>query len=371
MAEYTTSQLACLKNCPKKWFYKFYMMLDSIKTKKSLELGSYVHHLLDEFYNPSDESTMQSNLLGTISLEDFAKERYAGVLAASEKYFEKKTENLFEEEMQQFVELREEAEAIVTRYIEQNAEDLERYNVISTEKEFTVPIYNSNGKRTRDVLRGKFDMIVEDMFTTVWFFEHKTTSDSVDNRFDTIELEEQLNNYIMVASGMYGDFFGGGILNVIRKKAPRVPEPLKRGGLSRDKKIDTTYDLYMEAIKKYGYNASDYSEILGILMEKGDRFFGRKIVSRKPFQILETRDEIYYTILALRELLSLYRKTKNPAVFYRTPTFMCKSCQYCNLCILDSKKGDVNNYIAGNFIKRDVVNPELSMEIVDASSAGM
>ena len=74
-----------------------------------------------------------------------------------------------------FVEMRQEAEAIVTRYIEQNAEDLEKYNVIATEKEFKIPVYNNNGKRTRDFLRGKLDMVVEDMFTTIWFFEHKTT----------------------------------------------------------------------------------------------------------------------------------------------------------------------------------------------------
>lgn len=366
MAEYTTSQLACFKNCPKKWYYRFNLMLDTIKIKKNLELGSYVHHLLDEFYKPKMDHNYE--YYDGNDLQILAENRFNHVIRASEKYFQQKTENLFEEEIQQFVEMREEAEAIVTRYIEQNAEDLEKYKVITTEAEFCIPVYNNNGKRTRDKLRGKFDMIVEDMFTTIWFFEHKTTSDSVDNRFDTVELEEQLNNYIMVASGMYDDYFGGGILNVIRKKAPRLPEPLKSGkGLSRDKKIDTTYDLYLEAINKYGYNPDDYTEMLGILKEKGDRFFGRKIVSRKPFQIIETRDEIYFTIQSIKELSSLYKKTKNPAVFYRTPTFMCGSCQYCNLCILDSKKGDVENYIAGNFIKREAMNPELSMDTVDST----
>lgn len=367
MAEYTTSQLACFKRCPKKWFYSYYKLLDPVKFRKTLELGSYVHYLLDAFYKPVDEE-FNTKLITTDSLQDVAMQRYSGVLVASEKYFEEKTANLFEEEMMKFVEMRQEAEAIVTRYIEQNAEDLEKYNVIATEKEFKIPVYNNNGKRTRDFLRGKLDMVVEDMFTTIWFFEHKTTSDSVDNRFDTVELEEQLNNYIMVTSGLYGDYFGGGILNVIRKKAPRLPEPLKSGkGLSKDKKIDTTYDLYLEAIHKYGYDPNDYTEMLGILKEKGDRFYGRKIVSRKPYQILETRDEIYFTIQSIKELLRLYKKTGNEAVFYRVPTFMCGNmCDFCNLCMLDSKKGDVENYIAGNFTKRNFVNRELTMENVDS-----
>jgi len=362
--DYTTSQLACYKACPKKWYYRFLRMLEPIGTKRSLELGSYVHHLLDAFYNPT--GTGQAFCTDE-SLQAVAESRYSGMLEASEKYFLDKTKDLFEEETEKYADMRIEAEAIVTRYIEKNADDLSKYWILATEKEFSIPIYSPAGKRTRDKLMGKFDMIVRDEFDTVWFFEHKTTGDSVDNRFETIELEEQLNNYILVASCMYEDF-GGGILNVIRKKAPRLPEPLKKGGLSRAKDIDTTYELYMEALQQYGYDPAEYTEILSILKEKGDRFFGRKVVSRKPQQILETRNEIFYTVQAIKAQTKLYNKTKDDAVFYRTPNFMCKNCQYCNLCILDSKKGDVEGYIAGNFTVRETLNPELSMETVDGMS---
>jgi hypothetical protein len=360
--DYTTSQLACFKACPKKWYYRFKLMLDPIGHKRTLELGSYVHHLLDVFYNP--DNTEQPPCTVTF-LQETAESRYAGMLEASEKYYSKKTTDLFEDECTKYDELRSEAEAIVTRYIERNADDLSKYWILATEKEFSIPIYTPAGKRTRDNLMGKFDMIVLDEFETVWFFEHKTTADSVDNRFETVELEEQLNNYILVASHKYADF-GGGILNVIRKKAPRMPVPLKKGGLSRAKDIDTTYELYMEAIEKYGYNPADYTDILSILKEKGNRFFGRKIVSRKPHQILETRNELYYTIQSIKNMTKLFNKTKDAAVFYRTPTYMCKNCQYCNLCILNSKKsGDMADFIAGNFIIRETLNPELSIETVD------
>lgn len=359
--EYTTSQLACYKACPKKWYYRFKLMLDPVGHKRTLELGSYVHHLLDAFYNPT--GTGQSFCTES-SLQAIAESRYTGMLKVSEVYYHDKTKDLFEDECAKYDELRTEAEAIVTRYIEKNADDLSKYWVLATEKEFCIPIYSPLGRRTRNKLMGKFDMIVRDEFESVWFFEHKTTGDSVNNRFETVELEEQLNNYILVASCMYEDF-AGGILNVIRKKAPRLPEPLKKGGLSRAKDIDTTYDLYMEALQQYGYNPAEYTEILSILKEKGDRFFGRKVVSRKPEQILETRNEIYYTVQNIKAQTKLYDKNKDPAVFYRTPTFMCKNCQYCNLCILDSKKGDTDGYIAGNFTVRETLNPELSMKTVD------
>ena len=361
--QFTTSQLACFKGCPKKWFYRFVKLLDPVGHKRNLELGSYVHYLLDQFYNPGGTGAeiLTAGTHGD-SLQALAEKRYGWMMAESQNYFEAKTENLFEEEAAKFVELREEAEAIITRYIEINADDLSKYCVLATELEFDIPVYSPNGKRTRDRFMGKFDMIVKDEFDTIWFFEHKTTADSVDNRFDTIELEEQLNNYTLVASTMYEDY-GGGILNVIRKKAPRRPTPLKKGDLSRAKDIDTTYDLYMEAIKEYNMNPADYAEILGVLKEKGDRFFGRKTISRKPYQILETRDEIWYTVQAIKAMLRLYKKTGSEAVFYRTPNFMCgKSCQYCNLCMMDSKKGDLESYIAGNFTKRESMNPELSVQ---------
>lgn len=363
--EFTTSQLACFKACPKKWYYRFVKLLDPVGTKRTLELGSYVHHLLDVFYNPSGTGTPISASGG--SLQVLAEDRYTCMMTASEAYFNEKTKDLFEEETKLFIDMREEAEAIVTRYIEINADDLSKYWVLATEKEFSIPIYSPAGKRTRDRFMGKFDMIVKDEFDTVWFFEHKTTGDSVDNRFETIELEEQLNNYIMVASLKYDDY--GGILNVIRKKAPRKPEPLKSGkGLSQAKNIDTTYEIYLEAIKENGFNPADYSEILGILKEKGDRFFGRRIVSRKPHQILETRNEIYYTVQAIKAMLKQFKKSNDESVFYRTPNFMCKNCQYCNLCMLDSKNGDTTSYIAGNFTIRETMNPELSMKEPDGIS---
>jgi hypothetical protein len=364
--EFTTSQLACFKACPKKWFYRFVKLLDPVGHKRNLELGSYVHHLLDSFYNPAGNGSaiLVTGTHGD-SLQVLAEIRYTCMMEASEAYFAEKTKDLFELEVAQFVEMREEAEAIVTRYIEINADDLSKYCVLATEKEFAIPIYNPNGKRTRDKFMGKFDMIVKDEFDTIWFFEHKTTADSVDNRFETVELEEQLNNYTLVASTMYEDY-GGGILNVIRKKAPRKPEPLKSGkGLSVAKNIDTTYEMYMEAIIEHKFNPADYTEILGILREKGDRFFGRKIISRKQHQLLETRNEIFYTVQAIKNMLKLYKKTGDEAVFYRTPNFMCKNCQYCNLCILDSKKGDTSSYIAGNFMIRETMNPELSMQEPD------
>jgi len=362
MKEYTTSQLACYKACPKKWFYRFKLRLDPVGTKKSLELGSYVHHLLDVFYNPSGSG---ESIMTDGSLQVLTENRYAGVLAASQKYFEEKTKNLFEEETIKYQQLRDEAEAIVTRYIEINADDLSKYSIIATEKEFRIPIYSPDGKRTRDYFLGKFDMVVRDEYGTVWFFEHKTTSDTVDNRFETVELEEQLNNYTLVAMMEYDDY-GGGILNVIRKKAPRKPEPLKSGkGLSVAKNIDTTYDVYLEAINENGFNPTDYTEILGILKEKGDRFFGRKIVSRKVVQLLETRDEIYYTVQAIKNMERLYKKTGSENVFYRTPTYACKGCQYCELCILDSKKCDTKSHIDGNFTVRETDNPELSMKEPD------
>lgn len=361
MGEYSTSQITCHKKCKKQWFYRFLLMLDSLGFKKNLELGSYVHHLLDEFYLPSDMS-IRCELIDAATLQVVIQSRYEWVLTASQKYFDEKTKDLFEEEMQKYFDMRDEAEAIVTRYISNNAEDLLKFSILATEQEFCIPVYNPKGKPTKDQFRGKFDMIVMDEFDSTWFYEHKTTALSVDNRFEDVDLEIQLNNYFMVASKMYEDF-AGGVLNVIRKKAPRIPEPLKSGkSLSVDKKIDTTYELYLEAIEKYGFKKEDYTEILNILKEKGDRFFGRMIVSRSQAQLDETRNEIFYAIKQIKADVKAFEKSKDESIFFRCPDMFCKNCSYFNLCILDSKKGDIKDYITSNFTKRLAMNPELSVK---------
>lgn len=351
--DFTYSQIACYKRCPLKWYFKYLRLLQPRTRSKAFEIGSYVHHLLEQFYMLPQEKDMTD-----VELKE-------AVFKASTDYYDDKTKDLFEEEIDGVADIRCDAEEITNRYMDKYMVDHEKYSPLWVEKEFAIKIRNPQGRRTRDILRGKFDMGVTDEFDTAWLFEHKTTGISVDNRLETVDLDEQLDLYQMVADtvpDLLPDF-GGIVFNIMRKKPPTIPRVLQRpaGSLSKAKDIDTTYDVYMESIRKHGLNPADYAEILGILKEKGDTFFGRKLVQRSQSRINNVRNSLYYTVKRIKDNAKQYEKTNDLNVFNRTPNFMCpRDCEYCELCIMQSKQCDWEGHAMATFDIRETLNPELS-----------
>jgi hypothetical protein len=242
--------------------------------------------------------------------------------------------------------------------------DFEKYTVLWSEKEFAIRIRDLRGYRTHDVLRGKFDIGMMDEFETSWLFETKTTARGVDERIKTIDIDEQIDLYQMVCEFVPDLLpnFGGIVYNVVRKKSPTIPRILQRpaGTLSKAKDIDTTYEVYLNTILEHGLNPADYQDILAILKEKGDRFYDRRIIVRDKQRIDNVKKSLYYTVKEIKNNAKLYRSKQDINTFHRTPSFMCpKMCDYCELCIMQSKNADWTSYAKDTFEIRDKTNPEL------------
>lgn len=360
---FTYSSIACSKRCMFKYYLKYMLWISSTRFIKPLEMGSYVHMLLDRFYMiPTEKDLTDVELRQEIQNE-------------SEKYFQSKVESLFEEETEkrdEFAALKIETDQIVKRYMDKYMyNDMSKYTTLWCEKEFAIKIRDLRNYKTKDVLRGKLDAGLVDEFDTSWLFENKTTSESIADRLNFIDIDEQMSTYTMACSYLPELLpnFGGSIYNVIRKKAPTIPKVLQRpaGSLSKAINIDTTYEVYMETILANGLNPNDYLEILGILKAKGDTFYGRKIVARDDRQIRNFRQMLYFQVRRIKDIIKQFEKTHTDNVFAKNATYMCtRDCEYCQLCIMHSKNADWKNYAANAFTVRDRLNPELEgVEVMD------
>jgi hypothetical protein len=241
---------------------------------------------------------------------------------------------------------------------------MQKYKILWTEKEFAIKLRSPSGRRTQDVLRGKLDMGVEDVHGMTWLIEDKSTAYSVDKRIDTIDLDEQMDFYFLACT--YNPTilpnFAGIVYNVIRKKAPTIPRMLQRpaGTLSRAKDIDTTYEIYMDTIKYYGLNPDDYIDILNLLKEKGDTFYGRTIVNRSQEKIADISKSLFYTIKKIKDNIKLFENIQDMNVFHKSPSLMCpRDCSYCEMCIMHSKGADWVDYANQSFELYDSTTPEL------------
>lgn len=177
---------------------------------------------------------------------------------------------------------------------------------------------------------GKIDTVVRDQMDRVWLMEHKSFKVLPDEQFRWTNQQATLYSWVMPQIGF--PFPNGVLWDYIRTKVPTQPEQLKSGGLSKAKKVDTTYEVYMEAIKRYGLDPNDYQDILEKLKGNETNFYRRiflpsRVSIQEPIvqDTIETAKEIH--------ILGDYSKTRNLGRH-------CSYCSYKSICQIELMGGD-------------------------------
>lgn len=239
--------------------------------------------------------------------------------------------------------------------------------MLYTEKEFAVAVPDESGEPYRFVdisgkaweiwLVGRLDMVVQDWDDRVWILDHKTSKDRLDP--EILTLDDQMTMYMWAAQTILQTPVAGCYYNVLRKKLPTVPKVLASGkGLSKDKSIDTTYEVYLKAIEDNGFDPEDYAEYLNMLLNKDTGFFTRVKVHRNPHEIA----------MAGRMLLLEAIDMLNAPYIYPNPTWDCRwKCDYKDLCLAMNRNDDVEYLRKALYRKREkedqsVYNRESTIE---------
>ena len=224
--------------------------------------------------------------------------------------------------------------------------------ILSVEKEFQIPIKDEFGNIARWTDRegtiwelhlvGRLDMLVEDYYGRIWILDHKTSKDKLDP--EHLLMDDQMTIYIWAIQQILGVAIEGAYYNVLRKKLPTIPKILKAGGLSQDKSIDTTLEVYMAEIEKQGLNIEDYSKMIDILSNKPNTFQQREKVRRTPYEIAIAGQLLYYEAIDM---------LNNPFI-YPNPNWDCKwRCDYKELCLAQNRNDDITWMIESMYQKSD------------------
>lgn len=187
---------------------------------------------------------------------------------------------------------------------------------------------------TGDELRGRLDLILEDGRDLV-VVDHKTYSSLLAP--ELLEFDQQLTAYAWLARKVLGRTPEKLILNVLFRRAPRAPEVLKNGGLSRAKSQATTYELYLQELVARGLDPSSYRDYLETLQsEDGSQFFKRLETSRADdeLNIFEARAES-----ALRRVDEVLNGGIDEAI--AMPSFsQCRFCPFKQPCLALDRRDD-------------------------------
>ena len=255
---------------------------------------------------------------------------------------------------------------LAQRYEQKYLDDRTRYEVLAIEQAFKLPVrvpckecWGAGCQACGGIgfgranpiweYAGKIDRIVRDRVTGLaWVHELKTTTLTDPDKFTVnLNMNAQPRGYVWAAAQLLDEPIHGVLYDVIRRKRPAVPEPLKRGGLSKAKGTDTTYELYAQAIKDNGLDTADYADVLAMLQARGDTFL--------------YRHEVYIPVRDLRdfeaEIWQIGRDISGTDYYYRnleacsTPG---RTCPFRRICLEDDELA------RRSFVVRDDALPEIT-----------
>lgn len=186
----------------------------------------------------------------------------------------------------------------------------------------------------------------------------KTVKDIPDDSVRFTDVQTAI--YLWAHEQTTGEPYAGILWDYVRTKAPTVPRLLGRGGLSRDKSIDTDWTTYRATLLSNGLDPKDYEDMKTVLADKA--FYKRIKQARPEALVSNIVREVDYTarqMLKLQEALDAGTKV----VFQRTLLNDCAwSCPFRDLCFAELAGQPVGWIRHERFEVRDGADP------VDAGS---
>lgn len=336
MARGSASKVGRIRRCRHAFYYSDILELQRVAQSIAPRRGNLIHECLQEHYNGRDWTKPIMNL--KLDLD-----------------------KVFDEEREEWANLPQELYRIVRGYLLAYKPIDANIKTLATEVEFTIPLPKGH------TYTGYIDWIYEDD-RGVWVADHKTVK--------TLPKEQDL--YMDLQTFMYfeacrtdpnlikllqGKKLMGVVFNHIRTKAPKEPQVLKSGAISKAA-CDTDVATYFETVRKNGLDPNDYTDMLEKL--KGNVFFRRTKVPVNENTLNIIKNEIVGTLDDMDRLKKRYEACgdKSLTEFYRTPLKQrCDwDCEFRDICYAELAGMETDNIIADKYEKRTTREEETNGE---------
>jgi len=187
------SELKSWNQCPAKWWFKYVLRLRPKAGSSASTLGTLVHEVLAQYYDPTLEPEFRTQNLLLDLFEDAWKEALGNGTVDSTSLLHSRAVEMLE-----------------NYFLAWSSKDWE---LAFTEMDFRVPIFSHT--LLSGFVHGRFDGVWIDINGGVWIVDHKTTK-----RFATesLLLNTQIDLYSVAGSKLFGDQFKGVIINYIRSE---------------------------------------------------------------------------------------------------------------------------------------------------------
>ncbi len=334
MARGSASKVGRIRRCRHAFYYSDILELQRSAQSIAPRRGNLIHECLQEHYNGRDWTKPIMDL--KLDLD-----------------------KVFDEEREEWANLPQELYRIVRGYLLAYKTIDSGITTLATEVPFEIKLPLGH------TYIGYIDWIYEDS-SGVWVTDHKTVKNLPKEAELYMDLQTMMYYVATQEDPKLMALIGsrkvqGVVFNHIRTKAPREPQVLKSGGISKAA-CDTDIATYFETVRKNGLNVEDYADMVDKL--KNNIFFRRTKVPVNKKTIDIVKGEIVETLNTADALSQLYANIKeiSKPMFYRNPMKMrCDwDCEYRDLCYAELAGMSTDSLIADNYETRTTREEDLA-----------
>lgn len=213
---------------------------------------------------------------------------------------------------------------------------------VLVEERFYVPVFDRDGNEIPNTyFSGKFDLVLSGRSGTV-IVDHKTLSEKTLNMSpaSALDVDGQLTGYAYLWWRLTGEVPSNVIFNILIKKIPVPPEPLKRGGFSRSRSQPTTAYLYRQALRDAEVPESEYQDILTYLDTQGWNGYFRREIGHRNLHELQA---FHQRLASVAEDLHRIRQDPDRYAYPAPSLYKCGWCKFLQAC---KSKDDGGNFQA-------------------------
>lgn len=324
------SKIKKWRHCRKAWSYRYIDEIEPKKKKKPLLYGSIVHEMIEAKLN--------------------GKDAFAPLEKAAKEYGK-----MMKEELEHYGDIIGEIRSVMTNYFEYWKKDPLKYIKSKksgnySEHKFQVQLHDNI------YMQGTLDAVAKDKVGRVWLMDHKTTKKIPEDGWRYYDIQSAI--YVKFAKALGFPEIDGVVWNYIRKKPPTVPDLLKSGELSKRSNIDTTWPVYLQAIKDNKLDPDDYKDMQEQLKGKEANFFFRTYMPINKDVVENIVNEAIMTAHEMDELQD------EPTSHTRNLGYHCTYCPYFTLC-----QAELRNLDAKTVRKMDYKKVEDEHEEDDEEAA--
>jgi hypothetical protein len=201
------------------------------------------------------------------------------------------------------------------------------FTVLHVDLPYLTPIVTPSGRASRiQDLAGVAPLVIEKPDGSTWLMISRVISRKDPNLDQRLDTDLRIRAACWAVNRYLPGGVSGVIVDVLRAKLPVEPEILKNGTVSRRANIDTTLEVFTQALNCSGSDPADYAEILERLAGEDDGFFRRW---EREYTSEETAASGYELYLVARDLR---RSGREPVFGNPAACTTYGLCPYLDLC---------------------------------------